>query len=372
MAKWALVTDTHFGARGDAQTILDAQRKFFEKVFFPTIDALSIQTVFHLGDLVDRRKYINISTLTQCREFFFKPLRERWNTRRLHTYFIPGNHDAYFRESFDVTAVKQLIPKHPAFSVVETPQIVSRDNKDVLLVPWICPATRQQSFDLINARQADTVFGHFELRGFDMYRGLTQTEGLDPSVFSLYNLVCSGHYHHISRQENIQYLGAPYEMTWADYKDPRGFWIFDTDTQALEFVDNPHRVFYRFVYDDEGKEQQYLASFLAHVQASATSLTNSFVKIIVKTKTQPYWFDLVLEALNKTAPFDLSVIDDALIGTTIDGELETLNAPVIDTLQLIDQHISHVTQDAAFLQSLQTVMRDLYKQAVEVHSHTNN
>ena len=59
MTQVALITDQHFGARGDSKAFDDFFRKFYEKCFFPEIDKRGIKTVFCLGDTFDRRKYIN-------------------------------------------------------------------------------------------------------------------------------------------------------------------------------------------------------------------------------------------------------------------------------------------------------------------------
>ena len=59
MPKIALVTDTHFGGRGDSEAFDKYFQKFYDNVFFPTIDKRKIDTIIHLGDCFDRRKYID-------------------------------------------------------------------------------------------------------------------------------------------------------------------------------------------------------------------------------------------------------------------------------------------------------------------------
>ena len=75
--KIAIVTDLHFGARGDSRVFHEVQRKFFQEVFFPYLDENGITTVFDLGDTFDRRKYVNFVSLQKCREFFFDELDKR-------------------------------------------------------------------------------------------------------------------------------------------------------------------------------------------------------------------------------------------------------------------------------------------------------
>ena len=49
----------------------------------------------------------------------------------------------------------------------------------------------------------------------------------------------------------IYYCGTQYEMTWNDYKCPKGFHIFDTQTRELTRVPNPMRIFKKIYYNDK-------------------------------------------------------------------------------------------------------------------------
>ena len=74
MTKIAIITDTHFGVRNDISHFIESQNKFFENTFFPKIDELNIDTILHLGDVFDRRKYINYYTLKECKRFYHNRL----------------------------------------------------------------------------------------------------------------------------------------------------------------------------------------------------------------------------------------------------------------------------------------------------------
>ena len=69
--KIALITDTHFGARSDHLAFDAYFKKFYDEFFFPTLVEKGITTVMHLGDVFDRRKYINYNTLKSCKQYFF-------------------------------------------------------------------------------------------------------------------------------------------------------------------------------------------------------------------------------------------------------------------------------------------------------------
>ena len=69
--KVALVTDTHFGARSDNLAFDSYFEQFYTDFFFPTLEEKGIKTICHLGDIFDRRKYINFNTLRSCKRYFF-------------------------------------------------------------------------------------------------------------------------------------------------------------------------------------------------------------------------------------------------------------------------------------------------------------
>ncbi len=70
--KIALITDTHFGARGDSVAFAEYFNRFYYEFFFPTLADNGITRIFHLGDIVDRRKYINFVTARHLRSFIDK------------------------------------------------------------------------------------------------------------------------------------------------------------------------------------------------------------------------------------------------------------------------------------------------------------
>ena len=61
--KIALITDTHWGARNDSQVFMNYFKRFYEEMYFPYLEEHNIKTCIHLGDVVDRRKFINYRIL---------------------------------------------------------------------------------------------------------------------------------------------------------------------------------------------------------------------------------------------------------------------------------------------------------------------
>jgi DNA repair exonuclease SbcCD nuclease subunit len=88
-----------------------------------------------------------------------------------------------------------------------------------------------------------------------MHNGVMNTQGLDKSLFKRFEKVFSGHFHKKSDDGQIYYCGTQYEITWSDYKCPKGFHIFDTDTRELTRVPNPIVIHKKLIYND--KENDY-------------------------------------------------------------------------------------------------------------------
>ena len=72
--KIALLADTHFGARNDSPAFSKYFFKFYDEVFFPYLKENNITTLIHLGDIVDRRKFINFKTSHDFRKNFMMVL----------------------------------------------------------------------------------------------------------------------------------------------------------------------------------------------------------------------------------------------------------------------------------------------------------
>lgn len=101
--KVAIITDTHFGARDGKEIFHSYYEKFYSKVFFPALRERGIKTLLHLGDVFDRRKYIDYYSLKRCREYFFEPLAQT----KIKTHMLVGNHDIAARQ-LGVGAAKRL------------------------------------------------------------------------------------------------------------------------------------------------------------------------------------------------------------------------------------------------------------------------
>lgn len=345
--KIALITDTHFGARSDSLPFDNFFRKFYDEVFFPTLTEQRITTVIHLGDCFDRRKYINFNILKNCRDYFFNRLEENGIT----VHMLAGNHDTYFKNTNEVNSLDLLLNDYPNIVTYDSPDVLELDNFSILMMPWICSDNYAECMDAIKNSTAPVLMGHLELAGFVMHKGMASEGGMDPKIFDKFDLVCSGHFHHRSRNKNIQYLGNPYELTWNDYDDPRGFHILDTVTQELTFIENPYRMFVRYVYDDTLVDADTI---------DATQFSEKNVKLVVANKNDFYKFDQLIDRLYKQNLLELKIIEDF---SEFEAEaLDDENLNIEDTMSLLNSFVDTTETDADKLR-IKTLLKELYVEA---------
>lgn len=324
--KIGILADTHWGVRNDNPVLLDNFKKFFDTIFFPYIDTHKIQKVIHLGDLVDRRKYTNHLTAHRLRTDFLKPLLER---TELH--LIAGNHDTHYKTHNKVNAFELLgLNTLPGVYLYTNPtEIVFRGNDTfkALMLPWICPENEQQSFDFIDKTTSQVCFAHLELKGFEMRKGSFSEIGHEANRFSKFKKVFTGHYHYRSIVGNINYVGSPFEITWADYGSIRGFHILDTETLELEFIENPYKMFKKITYTQKG-----------NVTWRPNDYKDTYVKVLVKDRDDALAFDSFLQQLEAVA-IDVQILDTILqpsVGNTDINQAESTLDILLSTLNTID------------------------------------
>jgi DNA repair exonuclease SbcCD nuclease subunit len=253
--KIAIITDTHVGARNDSDVFNEYFITFFEQIFFPYLEENNIDTILHLGDVFDRRKYANYRTIDLWNNRIF----ERLNDYNVHITL--GNHDVYYKNTNRVNSVDQILKPYN-FNVYRGPQTVEFDGLPILLLPWINSENNEESLKAIQETNAEICAGHLEILGFEMFSGnINYYDGLDKNIFGKFDTVMSGHFHHKSESSGIHYFGSPYHITWNDWGDSRGFHTFDTETREIEFIENPYQIFHKIYYDDSKETYESLMSY---------------------------------------------------------------------------------------------------------------
>lgn len=353
--KIAILNDTHFGYKNGSSHYMNYQSLFYRNVFFPYCKEHGITEILHLGDMFDNRRQISIKTLRFVREQFLEKLAEN----NMHMHVIPGNHDTFFRNTNDLCSLVEVL-KHYSDCVTlhMEPTIIDYDGVDVGLVPWINNTNYSDSLHFIANSTCPILAGHFEVAGFKYIANSNiKSQGENLSVFSQYDLVLSGHYHTRGTHQNVMYLGSQYEFNWSDVDDGKFFHVLDTVSRDVHAVQNTNYLYYRFYYNDTDAES--IEDILAN--ADISNITDTFVRVVVQKKNNYHIFDQFINQIQQKNPFDLSVIENFDVGSSIEAE-ENIEA-IEDTSTLIDDYVDNTLSTPLDKDKLKTMLQHLYAEA---------
>ena len=324
--KIALITDTHFGARNDNIFFDEYFYKFYEGIFFPYLQQHGIKNCIHLGDVMDRRKFVSYRTAKNFRERFLLP----FNTLEIDLHMLVGNHDIYFKNTNDINSLQELIGQEQRrFKIYPEAETVEFDGLPILMLPWINPQNEIYSFGMIDETPATICMSHLELKGFEMHGGHVSENGYDKKDFKKFDTVFSGHFHKKSDDGQVFYLGTPYQMTWSDYNCPKGFHVFDTETRELTRIVNPQKIFEKIYYDDTQE------NYDSH---DVNQYRNKYIKLVVVNKNDLYKFDKFTDRLYKADCHEIKIIEDFtdLNATTVSDDIVKNTE---DTMTLLGRYV---------------------------------
>ena len=344
--KIAIITDQHLDGRKGNLAFWNYFQKFYDEIFFPTLEKEGIKVVFDLGDTFDNRKSMDFNTFHRVRENYFERLKP------YNVHMLLGNHCTYYKNTNRINSPELLLEQYPNIKIYSEPTEVLMGKKVFLMLPWINKENQEDVFRRLETSEADICCGHLELTGFEVTPGMKMDHGMDPQLFHRFKRVWSGHYHHKSKKGNVQYLGNPYQMYWNDYKDRRGFHIYDTESDKLKFVANPYEIFDKIFYDDTSVDYN---------KQDVSDYKDKFIKIIVEEKRDYQMFETLVDRLYNVGVHDVKVVEN-LVDEDSKTDIEISSK---DTLTLLNEYIDEVEMSVD-KSDLKGLMRSLYIESCNV------
>lgn len=338
-----LIGDTHIGHKNGCQVTADYQISVFDKFIFPLIEKLGIKHVIQTGDFFDSRKSIRHDTMALVSSRIApKTIGQQW-------YVAVGNHDLHLRESIYPNSVNELLSRYDNFRVFNEPGTIDIDGAKIDIIPWICRDNRKQIQDFIKGSKSPIAVGHFELSGFQYYRGV-ESDGEDSGFLDSYQRVWSGHFHTISKRGHIQYVGTPYQLTFGDADDERGVWVYDTDTGDFSFYPNNMPRFTRVYFDHETFDFKGIEKY-----------RGMFLKIVVNNRGATKKFDGLIDKLAKIVQY-LDIVDGTQETISADGA----NLDVMDSNQIIAEYIDTLPETESDKKKIKRIVLHLYEEATKI------
>jgi hypothetical protein len=230
--KVAVCTDIHFGLKSNS-LVHNQDCSNFIDWFIATAKAQGCKTGMFLGDWHHHRASINLQTL----HFSLRSL-QKLSAAFDNFYFIPGNHDLYYRDKRDI---------HGAEWAQHLPNIhVCNDwfeSGDVIIAPWLVGDDHKR----IQKMSSKYMFGHFELPHFKMNAMVEMPDHGEIQVgnFGGFEQVFSGHFHLRQQKRNINYIGNCFPHNFADAgDDKRGMMVLEWGKEP-EYHSWPEQPLYR-------------------------------------------------------------------------------------------------------------------------------
>ena len=187
-----------------------------------------------------------------------------------------------------------------------------------------------------------------------MHSGHMNEHGLESGQFKRFEKVISGHFHKKSDDGHIYYLGTQYEIMWSDYNCPKGFHIFDTQTRELERIENPLKIFKKFMYDDTKTNYDH---------TSIQPYDGCFVKLFVSQKTNEEMYSKLIERFyNEINVHELVIVEDPSdIRSTVREDILDQGE---DTLTFLNNYVDQIDTDLD-KRKLKEFAKELYVEASE-------
>lgn len=221
--KAAIFTDIHFGLKSNSvQHNTDCAN--FVDWFIKTAKENDCDTCFFLGDWHHHRASINVQTL----QYSLRAL-EKLNSSFERVFFIPGNHDLYYRDKRDVHSVEWA-------THLPNVTIVNQWFKegDAVIAPWLVG----DDWKKLQSFSGKYLFGHFELPYFYMNAMVEMPDHGELQVEHLsgFESVFSGHFHKRQIRKNVTYIGNAFPHNYADANDD------DRGMMILEWGNKPQHI----------------------------------------------------------------------------------------------------------------------------------
>jgi len=237
MGKIYLIGDSHLGLGfpNNVDKWTKVHQEYFNDFLIPLLKerVKPGDIIVHLGDLFDNRNVIPINLLN----YGLQIIEEMSQIAPFH--IIIGNHDLWSRSASEINTIRPF--KYiPNVHIYEKPTKIEFNGKSILMMPYI--EKRKDQIEILKKYSGtDYLFCHSDLNGAKMH--LTSVahknhDKIDPSDFSGFSKVRTGHIHLVQSIGNITFVGSIFQMDRNDYGDQKGIFVLDTQTDEEEFIPN--------------------------------------------------------------------------------------------------------------------------------------
>lgn len=322
--KAACFTDIHHGKKNnDRQHNQDCSD--FVDFFLKQTKENDCDAIIFLGDWHDNRQTIHVSTLN----YSLKNL-EKLNNSGLPVYFIPGNHDLFYREKRDISSI----------SMIENLKNIKLINEiyhhgNVTFFPWLVQNEWKQIQKY--AKKSTYIFGHFEVPTFLMnaMNEMPDHHQLQVDHFKdVKEWAFTGHFHKRQAKDKVCYIGNTFPFDYSDtWDDDRGMMILEWEKPPV-FIQWDQAPKYRAMTLSEllGDPEKYIDDLTSMRISQDIDLNyeeTQLIKDVIAHNFNPRKFDLLSSSYDNDDEIDENVVFQSIDQIVTEG-LKTIDSSTIN------------------------------------------
>lgn len=322
--KVLILSDTHHGCHSNDSYHVAKQMEFLDGVSAVVIEK-EIDIMVHTGDFNDKKTIIDKKNISQ---FVNKYNEIHNNLIYRKAFYIVGNHDAYYKQTNEYSALNIFFP-NDNIQIVDNEPI---EFENLLFVPWVSKYNKDEMQTKIKQmnKKGNYLFGHFEKKGAYMTNSyISEHDSIDPNIYSKYTKVFSGHYHlNQEIDDNWIFVGSPYHINRGDMHSDHGVYVLDTVTHELEFVEIS-KPLYRVltITEDECKTKGSIKKALGDIE-------NKIVDIEVESSDEKC-INRVIDVVCENNPHKYTLKTE----TNDDQEINQDNLDGMDNRDIINSYL---------------------------------
>ena len=212
-----------------------------------TAKELNCDFIVNLGDFFDRPD-LTSDTITACNDI-------KWSN--IMHYHIVGNHDAS-NSSLTFNSVNCL--SNDSHTVITEPQMLMLGNCEICFLPYVTECDRKplsEYFTKYTDYRKRIILSHNDISGIQLGPVISRTGFALEEIENNCDLFFNGHLHNGQAVSNkIINLG---NLTGKDFGEnsllhSHKIAVLDTDTLAVEYLENPYAYnFYKLQFDNENE-----------------------------------------------------------------------------------------------------------------------
>lgn len=357
-----LIADIHLGVRSGVEEWQENIKNYFTHWFIPMLKRKKNDNscLFVLGDVFDDRKNINIAVNDLAINIF-----ERL-AAIMPVYIINGNHDLYKKTNKGVTSLKS-IDLIPNVYVITEPTIITLANKKTIIaIPYLGDYS-QETKVLVQNSKCNYAFMHTDITKMKYDNNMSIIAGVDVNKFE--GKIYSGHIHKRQENDNVVYVGSPYQLRRSDIGNQKGIYQLFFNDDTIKFTENNYSPVFQKIFIEDfvklSKEEQLKL------------IDNNYNDIIIKSSDLKKYkrgrdvYNIGNESKAKRFTIEIWDNDNAFIDTSTNelsiAELESANKieniiiSTINSLNVTDDNKEHLKElSKNYLETAQEELKNSY------------